>query len=113
MRRVAGEKVILGMEAREPHCNARGLIHGGLIAALADNAMGHSCAEAMLGLGKSPNGLLTISLSVDYVGVAKPGQWLEFDTAWTRTGRTLCFAQCFVTADGEMAARADAKFKVL
>lgn len=113
MRRVAGEKVILGVEAREAHCNARGLIHGGLIAALADNAMGHSCAEALVGKGAKPNGLLTVSLSVDYIGVAKPGQWMAFDTTYTKTGRTLCFAQLFATADGEVIARADAKFKVL
>ena len=32
--------VILGLRLAKPHTNGRGLIHGGLIAALADNAMG-------------------------------------------------------------------------
>lgn len=113
MRRIAGEKVILAAEAREAHCNARGMIHGGLIAALADNAMGHSCGEVMRGQGKELASLLTISLSVDYIGVARLGQWLEFDTSYAKTGRTLCFAQLFATADGEVIARADAKFRVL
>src|SRR5215218_755155 len=36
--------VILGLRLAKPHTNGRGLIHGGLIAALADNAMGYSCA---------------------------------------------------------------------
>ena len=35
--------VIIGLRLAKPHTNGRGLIHGGLIAALADNAMGHSC----------------------------------------------------------------------
>ena len=39
--------VIIGLRLAKPHTNGRGLIHGGLIAALADNAMGYSCAQAM------------------------------------------------------------------
>ena len=41
--------VIMGLRLARPHTNARGLIHGGLIAALADNAMGYSCAQVMGG----------------------------------------------------------------
>ncbi len=108
------DRVILGLAAREAHCNARGMIHGGFIAALADAAMGHSCGQVLAAQGRKPEGgLVTVSLSVDYVGAAKIGQWLEFDTVYAKTGRTLCFAQCFVRADGEVIARADAKFRVL
>ena len=32
------EAVILALRLAEPHTNARGLVHGGLIASLADNA---------------------------------------------------------------------------
>ena len=39
--------VIVGLRSAKPHTNARGLIHGGLIATLADNAMGYSCAYQM------------------------------------------------------------------
>ena len=37
--------VIIGLRLAKPHTNGRGLIHGGLIAALSDNAMGYSCAH--------------------------------------------------------------------
>jgi acyl-coenzyme A thioesterase PaaI-like protein len=90
------------------------MIHGGLIAALADNAMGHSCGAVMDAAGRKPEGgLVTVSLSIDYVGAAKLGQWITFDTQYVKTGRTLCFAQAFVTADGEVIGRADARFRVL
>ena len=39
--------VIIGLRLAKPHTNGRGLVHGGLITALADNAMGYSCAQAM------------------------------------------------------------------
>jgi acyl-coenzyme A thioesterase PaaI-like protein len=71
--------------------------------------MGLSCA-LQVPEGSAP---LTVSLSVDYLGVAKPGQWLEVDTTFVRPGGTLCFAQAFVTADGVACARANATFRVV
>src|SRR5712671_3906937 len=67
--------VIIGLRLAKPHTNGRGLIHGGLIAALADNAMGHSCGQAMGGTSS----LVTISLAVDFIGTAQVGQWLAVE----------------------------------
>ena len=39
---IRADRWVLGVEIREPHTNSRGAPHGGLIAALADNAMGLS-----------------------------------------------------------------------
>ncbi len=106
-------KVIIGLHVRPAHCNSRGMVHGGLIAALADNAMGLSCGEALAAEDRRPaGGLVTVSLSTDFVGTAKLGQWIAFDTVYVKTGRTLCFAQAFISADGDVIARADARFKV-
>lgn len=107
--RVHDKGVILGLWAGEAHCNARGFVHGGLITALADNAMGHSCAVQH----EDYNGLVTVNLNVDFLGVAQKGQWLAFDTTFSKLGRTLDFAQCFVTADGTPCARANATFRVM
>ncbi len=108
------DRVIIGLYAREPHTNSRGMVHGGLIAALADNAMGLSCVQVLIGEGRKPEGgLVTVSMATDFIGAAKLGQWVAFDTSYVKTGRTLCFAQAFVTADGEVIGRADARFKVL
>jgi uncharacterized protein (TIGR00369 family) len=101
--------VILGLTLREAHTNSRGFAHGGLIGALADNAMGLSCSQRLGGASR----LVTVSLSVDFLARAQIGQWLEFRTVFVKPGGTLCFAQAFVTADGEPCARADAVFRVL
>ena len=61
--------VIIVLRLAKPHTNGRGLIHGGLIGALADNAMGHSCAHQMGGVSS----LVTISLAVDFIG--KCSRW--------------------------------------
>jgi uncharacterized protein (TIGR00369 family) len=107
--RKADRAVILGLRAGPAHTNSRGFVHGGLIGALADNAMGLSCAR----VGGHTGGLVTVSLNVDFLGTAFEGQWLEFDTVFVKPGRTLSFAQAFVTADGQPCARANAVFRVL
>ena len=101
--------VVIGLRLAKPHTNGRGLIHGGLIAALADNAMGYSCAQRMGGAAS----LVTIGLAVDFVGSAKVGQWLTVESDVIRTGSTICFAQSLVKADDIVIARANATFRVV
>ena|SRR5438477_13045826 len=99
----------MGLRLDRPHTNARGFIHGGLIASLADNSMGYSCAQAMGGTSS----LVTISLAVDFIGNAQLGQWLSVESEAIRTGSTICFAQSLIKADDTMVARANATFRVV
>ena len=101
--------VIIGPRLARPHTNSRGLIHGGLIAALSDNAMGYSCAHRMGGVSS----LVTVGLAVDFVGTAQIGQWLAIETEVIKTGRTICFAQSLIKADDVVIARANATFRVV
>jgi len=110
--RKADDRVVLGLTVGAPHTNSRGFLHGGLIAALADNAMGLSCGQAMRLEGQALDGLVTVSLTVDYMGRAAIGDWLAFETDFIKTGRTLCFAGAAVTANGQPIARAHATFRV-
>ena len=99
----------LGLRAAEAHANSRGFVHGGLISALADNAMGLSCARQLTEI----SGLVTVNLSLDFLGTARCEQWLEVRATVRKTGRSLCFAEALVLADGEVCARASGVFKVM
>jgi uncharacterized protein (TIGR00369 family) len=101
--------VIIGLRLANPHTNSRGLPHGGLIAALADNSMGYSCGQVM---GWTTS-FVTVSLAVDYVGSARIGQWLAVESEVIKTGSTLCFAQSLIKADDAVIARASATFRVV
>ena len=101
--------VIIGLRLAKVHTNSRGLAHGGLIAALADNSMGYSCGQVM---GWTTS-YVTVSLNVDYVGSAKIGQWLAVECDVIKTGSTLCFAQSLIKADDAVIARASATFRVV
>jgi uncharacterized protein (TIGR00369 family) len=101
--------VLLGLRARPPHLNSRGLVHGAVLTTLADNAMGLSIAQVRGDAGR----LITVNLSVDFLSSAKAGQWIEVDTTFVKTGSRLNFAQCFITADGTPCARGNATFTTL
>jgi acyl-coenzyme A thioesterase PaaI-like protein len=103
------ERIDIGLWLREAHCNAREFAHGGLISTIADNGMGHSCMT-MLG---PDTAVVTVNLSVEFLGVANVGCWLEIESEVVKTGRSLCFTACRVSADGDQCARGTAIFKVL
>ncbi len=107
--RQSAHGVSLAIRADAPHANSRGFVHGGLITALADNAMGLSCGQQVANTA----GLVTVSLSVDFVGFARVGQWLEIRPEVIKTGKSLCFATVLVLADESVCARASGVFKLV
>lgn len=106
------DAVYLAVEIREPHCNSRGFAHGGLIAALADNAMGLSAVSAAHASGLEVAGAVTVSLSLDFVGSAEQGEWLEIRPAVLKVGRTLAFTECRVVCGDRLVARGNATFRM-
>ncbi len=100
-----GERgILLGLRARSEHCNARGFVHGAVLAALLDVVCGRNCRAY-------PN-MLTVSLTVDYVASAQDGDWLEASATVTRAGRRLAFADGRVEVAGKPVAKASAVFAV-
>jgi acyl-coenzyme A thioesterase PaaI-like protein len=110
--------IILALRIRHAHCNSRGFAHGGLISALADNAMGLSLSETVRSTQqKEPGGLVTISLvtislALDFLGAGKVDQWLEVVPRVLRAGGSLGFADCLVRADNQTIARGNATFRI-
>ena len=108
------DRVQMGLVLAKQHCNSRGLVHGGLIAALSDNAMGLSCVVALAATGRDPGkGLVTVSLGTDYLGSAAIGDWLEIDPEPVKVGGSICFARAIVRANETPVAMANATFKIL
>ena len=93
--------VRLGLIIGEQHCNSRGFLHGGVIAALADNAMGLTLSSVRTG----PGNVVTTALSLDYFGTSRLGQWLEIVPRVVSIGRSSGIVDAIV--------RANATFRVL
>src|SRR3954465_5842548 len=93
-----------GLRAEERHTNHRGTIQGGLLSTFADFALGRAIeADAEDGKDRA-----TVSLTVDYLRAAHPGDWIESRTQVDRVGRTLSFADCSLTVEGKDILRARA-----
>ena len=98
--------VSIGMRVEEKHTNSRGICHGGVLATLADLALGY----AMLAKTGDRGGFLTAQLSVDYAGTAKVGDWIESLVEVQHAGSRLAFANCYLIAGERRIVRASAIF---
>lgn len=106
-------RVTLALRVAARHCNSAGAAHGGCIASLADLGLIHAAAVLREQQGMPKHFLTTVSLHVDYLAPAPEGCWLELVAEAARLGRTLCFTEGRMLADGRPVARASGVFSVL
>jgi uncharacterized protein (TIGR00369 family) len=101
-------EVTVTMDVREGHVNLQGLVHGGMLAILADTACGLSIRSAM-----EPGRLhVTSDLDIHFLSPAKPGVLYGRGRA-IKVGRTLAFAEASIEdADGALLARAQSRLAV-
>jgi uncharacterized protein (TIGR00369 family) len=98
------DRLVLGLRVEDRHANHRGTIQGGLLSTFADFALGRAIdADA-----QDDRDRATVSLTVDYLKPAKPGDWIEARSRVDRVGGTLAFADCSLTVEGSEIVRARA-----
>jgi len=103
-----GADLVLGLRVEKKHCNMRGTLHGGIVATLADIALGYTIAFS----SKPPTGLVTANLTLDFAGTAKIGDWLEAKVDVQKKGSRLAFANCYISVGESRIVRASAVFVV-
>lgn len=101
--------VAFGMVVQEKHGNMRMFVHGGMLATLADTALGYAISSSRT----PPLSLVTTSLSIDYVGNAEVGDWIEARVDVQKIGRRVAFASCYIYLGEERIVRASGAFLVL
>ena len=108
-----GTSTLIALRVREAHCNSRGFAHGGLISALADNAMGLSAVmAARIASGQDSGRAVTVSLTLDFIASAQVGDWLEVRPTVLKAGRTMAFADCRIVVGERLVARGSATFHI-
>ena len=103
-----GDELILAIQTADHHANHRGTVQGGLLSTFADFALGRAI-EADADDGKDR---ATVSLTVDFLKPAKPGDWIESRTRVDRVGGTLSFADCSLCVGDKEIVRARAVWVV-
>jgi uncharacterized protein (TIGR00369 family) len=102
-----GEIARYGFRVEPVHCNKRGTCHGGMLATFADVAMARGVCFVE---GVVPP-LPTISMSLDFMGPAPVGSWVEAQVTLGRLGRSTAFVQTIMTIGDEPILRASAVFR--
>ncbi|HEX4973571.1 MAG TPA: PaaI family thioesterase [Steroidobacteraceae bacterium] len=104
----SGALLVIGMRVQEKHTNARGTLHGGVLASIADVTLGYGLATST----STPTSMVTASLSVDFAGSAKAGDWVETSIDIQKVGSRMAFANVYFSVGNERIARASGVFLV-
>ena len=105
-----GRALSLGLRIEQRHLNSRGSCHGGLLATLADIALGYACVAAAEE-GQSKN-FVTIDLSVEYMASTQAGDWLYSEVRVLNADTRTASAAGHLMVDGRPVARISANFRV-
>ncbi len=108
VRRGAGGRAAFGLLVERRHCNAKGMCHGGMLAALTDVSLGIGGLEQAGAKGF----FVTISLTQDFLAPVPLGSWIEAEVdLLRRTGATM-FVHGVFRVRGEAVLRASGVFRM-
>ncbi|MBB4210829.1 acyl-coenzyme A thioesterase PaaI-like protein [Rhodothalassium salexigens DSM 2132] len=95
-----------GFRALAYHCNAGGVVHGGMLMTFADILL----ARAVLDVAPPP--FATMRLVSDFAGPAPRGAWVSGTARCVRRTRSLVFVDGLIAADGAPALNVSGIFKL-
>lgn len=106
-----GNDFSLGLRIEARHCNSRGTCHGGMLATIADMALGYACALAAETAGGKRN-FVTVDLSLQYLASTHPGDWVQSEVKVLSAGSSTASAAGHLLANGEPVVRISANFRL-
>lgn len=97
-----------GFLARDAHANARGAIHGGMLAVFMDHTLGLTVRAATGGLP-----VATVQLDLHYLAAGRTGTFVEGRGEVVRRTRSLVFVRGALTAEGAPVLSATGLWKII
>ena len=102
-----GKPVEQAFFALPRHTNGIGLVHGGMLSAFMDGLLASAAGH---GTGKVS---VTIHLSIDFLHMAREGDWVMGEARMTRATRDVAFAEGRAHVRGVDVVRASGIFKMM
>ena len=106
-REIQGEATEHAFLALPRHANGLGLVHGGMLTSFMDGLLAAAVWRA------SRRSSVTIHLSVDFLHMARVGQWVFGESRVTRLTRDVDFVEGRAHAAGTDVVRASGVFKLM
>jgi acyl-coenzyme A thioesterase PaaI-like protein len=97
-----------GLRVEQRHTIPTGVAHGGLVMTFLDHVLGKLVWEAL-----GDRIAATVSLNVDLLAAARPGDWIEAEGEVTRKSSSLVFVRGRAYSGEETLATANGVWKVL
>jgi uncharacterized protein (TIGR00369 family) len=97
-----------GVRAGAQHLNQNGKVHGGMLATLADSALGMIVWEAV---ERRP--CVTVQLNTQFVSAASAGEFIEARADIVRKTRSLVFVRGELTVESRIVIAVDGIWKIL
>jgi uncharacterized protein (TIGR00369 family) len=101
-----GMDLRLALHIDSRHLNGTGTVHGGVLATLADLAIGYAVASST----DPPTALTTSSLTVNLSGMARPGDLVTTSSRLQHRGSRVILAHCELAVGTRTIAEASAVF---
>jgi acyl-coenzyme A thioesterase PaaI-like protein len=89
------------------HCNQLGIIHGGMLSAFMDGLLASSVGRA------AGVPCVTMHLSLDFLSMARAGEWAMGASRLTRLAGDVAFAEGHVQVNGRDLIRGSGVFKLM
>lgn len=102
-----GEDWVRGFLAQDKHCNAAGIVHGGMLMTFADIFL----SRAVMAVAKPP--FVTLRMGCDFVSPAFNGAWVEGRAQVTKRGREIIFLEGQITSRSKVVMNVTGQFKIL
>ena len=93
--------------ALKRHANGLGLVHGGMLSAFMDGVL---ASAVWRGCGKTA---VTVHLSIDFLHMARVGEWVMGEAKLTRATREVAFAEGRAYVGGHDVVRCSGVFKLM
>jgi uncharacterized protein (TIGR00369 family) len=89
------------------HCNAFGIVHGGMLSAFLDGLLAGAAGRAAGGR------LVTMQLSVNFLDMGRAGDWVLGEAHATKVTRDIAFVEGRASVGDRDVARATGVFKLM
>ena len=103
-----GEARLYGFVAEARHLNGGGVVHGGMLMAFADQALGMTASRANGGRRQ-----VTVQLDTHFLATVKEGEFVVAQCEVVRLARSMIFMRCALNVDTRPVATSSGVWKVL
>ncbi len=108
-------RVVMSIKLEDRHMNPGGVLHGGVLTTLMDEATAHAIVtvRGMEAMAEAPHA--TIEMNVSFVSGARPGDELECEARALRVGSAVAFAEAEVRrrGRGDLIAKGSVTYAIL